>query len=839
MMQNLLTDSTSKEKALNTAEATPAAASNAPAAPAVVVVAAGGSCESQNPVESSRNTPSFSLRYGHQQYQQDQNEIHQQDQHCKNRQPPQTSSPLVLKGRVRYSFATRTLEGCQPQSLCSVRVHRDNVNSTATTYSSVSSCNGGSSASKTGTSNRATVASSPIGEDTATFVSSVADSASRRLSGVEVVSSDGSSSNGHSTVVDANNANGNKKSGQGSNESCNDDARAIPPSSPASASRSHDDDRAIPPSSPASASGSDSAVVSKKPMEGTHRCTSPSNVDVGSKTNSGKSSNNKNSMDDSCNISGDSEKKQNIPVLSASDIAVLLRDYAAFVQRTERQLQQLQKLVNCTVCLRHCSAATRLCCFCSTNRAATAAAAEACESATRNRRPDSRVIGYSSNRNVEDKSASVRQQRQWQRQQQRQQQPDELMLLRRFIAEGAVVCRSLHSRLCLLLADSPAAAAAAGSELLLGKLRRDFVQQQQQYSRLVRLLNSAADLLCEPPEPVPQHDAATTASSTSNTSSSSSGDKLPGSTAASGPARIIWHSRGHHGSPCSVPVDYLYFEDPQKTRQIDSILWGPEGGHLNTSSGRVGSSCLQHAGRSLWPQGSTEALPPLFIGASDERASAAGDAQQDSLWEPAALIEVHEDYEKQQIISERKQQLQQLQQVEHCVTVLRELQLHIAADVDRGSQRLQAVEEETEAAADLTAAGVGELAAASRSKTRWWGVQGGGAAALLGVSVGAVAGGPIGAAVGAVVGAVAGLSSGAALRGRHRERINAAERSGLLTRHQGPVRKQVLVTADPFGGALGGLLTVAAARHRAALHSRLRGDTQGRHQMQLSPAEVP
>ncbi|CDI78341.1 hypothetical protein, conserved [Eimeria acervulina] len=755
MMQHLLAESASRETALNAAQATPTAASHAPAIPGVVVVAFAGDRESQNHRESANSRHRLDVRYRQQQAQQDQDQISQREQHYMDQLPPQTSSPLVLKGSVRYSFATRTVEGCQSQSLSNGPVHPDNFNSTAAARSKLSSCSGGSSLSRDSKGNRATAASFSLGEGSAPSCNGVSDSACRKLCGIEIGSS-GSSSSGSSDGSSGSTINCSSKTRRGNSRSSSDGHYKIPPSSSGSAANTP------------------SLVFTKEPFDGASRSVSPRDITFGSNTSNGKSSSNRSCRDNSSSVSGDSEKKQHISLLSASDIAVLLRDYAAFVQRTQRQLQQLQKLVQQQQCL----GSTRV---------------GLCEQTSTG------------------KSPYVRQQCQGEQQHQ-QQQLDEARVLRRFIAEGAVVCRSLHSRLCLLLADAPSTAvAAAGGELMLRKLRRDFAQQQQQYAQMLRLLSSAEEVLCEPAESADQHEVEATLTSTSNTSSSSFGGNLPGPSSAGGPARIVWHS-GHQGSPCSLPVDCLHFEDPQRQRQTKSISWVSEGNHLGTASCGAVDSCLQHAERSLWPHGSTGALPPLLIGPSDARRSAADDSPQDDLWEPAALIEVHEDYEKQQIISERKQQLQQLQQVEHCVTVLRELQLHVASDVDKGSQRLNAVEEETEAAADHTAAGVGELAAAARSKTRWWGVQGGGAAALVGVSVGAVAGGPIGAAVGAIVGAVAGLSSGAALRGRHRERVNAAERSVRRRRAQRLKRSSVTLATGAMNTTQSTAGRVAAPR---------------------------
>ncbi|CDJ30637.1 uncharacterized protein EMH_0030570 [Eimeria mitis] len=754
MMQHLLAEGTSRETDLNAAHETSTAAPHAPAAPPVVVVSFQGASESQNPRDSTYPSQPFGFRYGQQQEQQDEKQIHHRDQRRKDQLPSQTSSPLVLKGRVRYSFATRTVDGYQTQSLRSGPAHPDSEHSTSTRSSNFSSCSGGVSASNNSTGSSATATSRSLGAASAPFPNSFGEDVSRKFNEVEAASSSnsgssgarcsGSSSAGGGSSIGSNDStiNGGIKSSRDNNPTPSDGHYVIPLPSPGSAAASH------------------SWAASKKPNEGDCRSISSRGTDISSSASNGKSGNNGSNVDNCSNERGDAERKQRIPLLSASDISLLLRDYAGFVQRTERQLQQLQKLVQ--------------------------------QQQSRNFEGDSpeqqqQYLGStwvgSCGQPLTNKSTSVRQQHHWQ-QQQHQQHLEEAKLLRRLIAEGAVVCHSLHSRLHSLLVDSPSSdVAAAGSELLLGKLRRDFVQQQQQYSRLVRLLSSAADLLCEPPEPSHQHDVAATASSASNTTSSNFGSNLSGPAPAGGPARIIWH-RGHQGSPCSLPVDCLHFEDPQRRRETQSIIWGSESDHFGTSSVRTGNSSLQPAGGGVWPQDSTGALPPLFIGPSDTRTSAADGSLQDGLWEPAALIEVHEDYEKQQIITERKQQLHQLQQVEHCVTVLRELQLHVAADVERGNQRLHAVEEETEAAADHTASGVGELATAARSKTRWWGVQGGSAAALLGVSVGAVAGGPIGAAVGAIVGAVAGLSSGAALRARHRERINGAERSVRRRRAQ-------------------------------------------------------
>ncbi|CDJ61671.1 hypothetical protein, conserved [Eimeria maxima] len=738
-MQHLSTETTSRETASNAAHSTSTAASHALAVPAALVVAEGSNCESQNAGEGTSHRQQFGLIDGKQQDQQEQKLTYQREQRCRDQPPPRTSGPLVLEGRVRYSFATRTVDSCQLQSLCSVQVQSDNINRTATSRSIYNGCSGGSGASTSSKGICSTAASCSLRG------SSVFDSgregASWGLNCEDTGSSDSSSScnsNGGGTVY------GNGSSIKGSICSPDDGHHAIPASLQAS-----------------SATGPPSVVVN--PREDAYRRVSCRSTDFSTSTSSGKSS----------NICCDAEENRLIPLLSATDIALLLRDYAAFIHQTERQLQQLQKLVQQQQVAKFGDDRPR-------------------------QQQECLGLGWpnSSGRPLTGTTAFVRQQRQCQRHQQ-QQQPEEAKRLRRCIAEGAVVCHSLHSRLCLLLVESSSTAVtAAGSELLLGKLRRDFVQQQQQYTRLLRLLSSAADALSEQHESVHQRETEAIASIVSNAGSTPPGETSGGSFDATGPARIIWHS-GHQGSPCTLPVDCLHFEDPQIQRQRENSLWNCWGDHAYNSSGEAANSCLHQPDRSLWLQGFSGALPPLFIGPSDPRTSVVDGASHEDLWEPAALIEVHEDYEKQQIISERKQQLQQLQQVEHCVAVLRELQLHVTEDVDRGNQRLHTVEEETEAAADHTEAGVGELAAAARNKTRWWGVQGGGAAALLGVGVGAVAGGPIGAAVGAIVGAVAGLSSGAALRGRHRERVNAAERS--VRRRRAQRVKRSLISSTPGG----------------------------------------
>ncbi|CDJ46366.1 hypothetical protein, conserved [Eimeria brunetti] len=772
-MQHLPSESTLRETAFNAAQATATAAPQALSIPADVVVALRGGSESQDYRESTQPTQLFEFRYGRQPKQQDQKQIHQGEQRRKGHLLPQISSPLVLKGRVRYSFATRTVEGCQHGSVNSGPVHPDNINSTSTARGNLRSCSGGSGGSRKRTSSSATSASHSLGGCAAPHLNSVADNCPRELNGLEASRT---SHSGRSSTWSSN-ASGESSSGGDGIINC------ITRSSQGGYRSPSDCRHMVPPPSPGAAARSVCLVVAERPAEGACRSVCSSGIDISSSTNRKNSRDNKNIGGNSSSISCGAEKEERIPVLSASDIAVLLRDYAAFVQRTERQLHQLQRLVQQQQVTEF----------------------EYDEPQQEQQCPASVWVG-SCGLSSTDKIASVRHEQ--------QQQLGEAEALRQLIAEGAVVCRSLHSRLRLLLVDSPSTTvAAAGSELLLGKLRRDFLQQQQQYSRLLRLLSSAAGLLREPPDRAHQSHVAATASSISNTSNRSSRSSVSGLPAAGAPARIVWHS-GHRGSPCSLPVDCLHFENPERRRQsqgikTQGIIHPSEGYHLGSSSVRAGNSPLQQTERSLWLHGSTGTLPPLFIGPSDARASAAEDSPQDDLWEPAALIEVHEDYEKQQIISERKQQLQQLRQVEQCVTVLRELQLHVAADVEGGSQRLHAVEEETEAAENHTAAGVGELAAAARSKTRWWGVQGGGAAALLGVSVGAVAGGPIGAAVGAIVGAVAGLSSGAALRGRHRERVNAAERSVRRRRAQRLKR-------CPLTPATGGMNSIPSTASRVA-----------------------
>ncbi|OEH77871.1 hypothetical protein cyc_01590 [Cyclospora cayetanensis] len=338
---------------------------------------------------------------------------------------------------------------------------------------------------------------------------------------------------------------------------------------------------------------------------------------------------------------------------------------------------------------------------------------------------------------------------------------EEAQQLRRSVAEGVVVCQSLHARLSSLLLESPSTdGTAVGTDLLLAKLRRDFAQQQQQYSRLLRLVQSNAELLREPARAC-----------------------VDGLSKDDVPARITWHCNPL-GSRYRLSVYGSHFEHPQRRKRTASILWSPERGSEEEAEKEL-DGCFSSSRNSggIWQHGCAQGLPPLLIGPPSAR-SAPRRSPERGLWEAAALVEVHEDYEKQQILTERKEQLKQLQQVERCVTALRELQLHVAADVGKSTELLHVAEEQTGAAADHTAAGVGELASAARGKSRWWGVQGGGAAALVGVSVGAIAGGPVGAAVGAVVGAVAGISSGAALRGRHRDRIDAVARSARCQRVQ-------------------------------------------------------
>ncbi|XP_026190753.1 uncharacterized protein LOC34618572 [Cyclospora cayetanensis] len=422
----------------------------------------------------------------------------------------------------------------------------------------------------------------------------------------------------------------------------------------------------------------------------------------------------------SSSSAGCGAKKPQVPPLSAPDIALLLRDYASFVQRTERQLQRLQRQVQ-------------------------QEELDATEYQHEQQQRQQRMTGERSWKpsGAFDKTGLMLQQQKL--------RLEEAQQLRRSVAEGVVVCQSLHARLSSLLLESPSTdGTAVGTDLLLAKLRRDFAQQQQQYSRLLRLVQSNAELLREPARAL----------------------KPPEEAEAARSSRYRLSVYGSH------------FEHPQRRKRTASILWSPERGSEEEAEKEL-DGCFSSSRNSggIWQHGCAQGLPPLLIGPPSAR-SAPRRSPERGLWEAAALVEVHEDYEKQQILTERKEQLKQLQQVERCVTALRELQLHVAADVGKSTELLHVAEEQTGAAADHTAAGVGELASAARGKSRWWGVQGGGAAALVGVSVGAIAGGPVGAAVGAVVGAVAGISSGAALRGRHRDRIDAVARSARCQRVQ-------------------------------------------------------
>ncbi|KAL8434309.1 hypothetical protein ACSSS7_003253 [Eimeria intestinalis] len=721
---------------LAAAAAATAAAAAAAAAPAVASLAL-GCAEPQRVQNQSSVSPATTEHLGLEQQQRE------------------SARPLVLSGRVRYTFATRTAEETQPRV-----APYTGSRAIATTSSSSSSSRvrgtgtgnetgaaGGNATSIPGLDNRPKCGSNALRSESAADPCDLASS----VTGSKRTDSPGSKS------CDS------RSSARGVLRSAVSNQAKESGSSNSSSSEAHQGSRA--PDNCGASNGSDS------------------------KGNSAVSSSD-----------GGSRQMQQLPPLVAPDIAVLIRDFATFVQRVERQLQQLQQLKQQQQC---------------------DGPSEAKHRQQEHRKPQQQS-GWSHAARWGDQSLGsggrLRQQ-QLQEQEQHHMQPQQQQRLRqqlpqregcrellRSASEGAVVCRSLHARLSSLLFEPAAAAAATnagGNELLLAKLRRDFSQQQQQYIRLLRLLDSFAEALQEESktrqqwlagEPVSNISSSSTTGSSSEAAAAVASEPPAAarqSTKRGAPARIVWHSCSSSSSssssmsgsfPRCIEFDFSHFCYPRVQKQIDSILWSADGEcGLIESGGMVG-------------------LPRLLIGVAvdgpPERRASRGGLHQEDLWEPAALLEVDEDYEKRQILNERREQLQQLRQVERCVSVLREMQLHVAENVVRGEELLCAAEEQTEAAADHTAGGAGELARAARSRSRWWGVKGGGAAALLGVSLGAVAGGPIGAAVGAVVGAVAGVSSGAALRVRHRERITALERSVRRRRAQHRLKRSSVAAAD-------------------------------------------
>ncbi|KAL8455685.1 hypothetical protein Emag_000507 [Eimeria magna] len=713
------------------AAAATAAAAAAAAAPAVASLAL-GCVEPQCVQQQTSVSPTSSGQHG----------VGQHNQRG-------SSKPLVLNGRVRYTFATRTAEETLPHS-APYSDSRDiaTVSSSTRSVRDVGAANesgfvGGNTTVIPGLDNQSKGSSSDLSRDSA----------------------------GDTCDLDS--------SGTGSK-------RIASPGSGSCGSRSSAGGGLRPPD-PHQAKN---IKGSKSDCSGVRQESRlPDSPDVSSSSDSKSNSAIRSS-------SGGSRQKQQLPPLVAPDIALLIRDFATFVQRVERQLQQLQHLQQ-------------------QQQFDDAGEGEQqqqeqkgpqqqfrwSQTAPWANQPPANGGRLRQQHLQEQEQHQVLQQQRWLRQQLQQQQDCRLLL--RSVSEGAVVCRSLHARLSSLLLEPATAAGAAnagGSELLLAKLRRDFSQQEQQYTRLVRLLDSFAEALQEASKTSEQRqirEAVRKTSSGSRTGSSCEAAAAVASEQAAkaltkrrSPARIVWHSSSSSSSSMSgsfsrgIEFDFSHFCYPRAQRQPDSILWSPVGERdLMESRGVVG-------------------LPRLLIGPSpssldrlSQRRASSGELSQD-LWEPAALLEVDEDYEKRQILNERKEQLQQLREVERCVSVLREMQVHVAENVTRGEELLCAAEEQTEAAADHTAAGAGELAAAARSKSRWWGVKGGGAAALLGVGLGAVAGGPIGAAVGAVVGAVAGVSSGAALRVRHRERVTAIERSVRRRRTQHRLKRSSVAAAE-------------------------------------------
>ncbi|CDJ41864.1 hypothetical protein, conserved [Eimeria tenella] len=730
-MQYVIAESTVTGTALSALSATPAAATCSPASTTAVAITVDRTEAAEHSTDTTELTQKPASEYL--QHREQQNGQCQQHDQSQQQQRPETG-PLVLRGRVHYAFATRTagesdLQGVKNES-SSMRKYMPNANS----YLSIHSNYGCSSSSRNDSSDAGSCSildriskSSP--NDGKTEITSKKGGC---VGGTARGSGDGGSHTGSS-------------SSKGCSDGCNDRSKYISNAAINSGDGGESDKTSTVPAS--STTGSHSAFVSNELGRNPRESRSPGNANTRSSSSNGNS------------IKGETKGQADIPTLPTSDIALLLRDYAAFVQRTERQLKELLKLAQQQEGSR-----------------------EGDKPQQRQQKQPSFAYAGSWAESFGDGKVSVQQQAQ--RQQKReQQQLHESGNLRQLITEGAVVCHSLHARLCSLLLNSPAS--AAGDELLLAKLRRDFEQQQQQYSRLLQLLNAATDLLHNISVGAPQTKISDCNSSRLRTEAplADAGRNSTGSLPSGAPARIVWHG-SHQGSPCSLPIDLYHFEAHGRRRQTESILWDPEGGQVANPSVSANSCGLQDVESRVWPHNCAGNLPPLFIGPRDAQRNTANGFPSDVLCQPSSLMEVHEDYETQQIISERKEQLQQLQHVERCVAVLQDLQLHAAADVERGSHLLHAAEEEVEAAAEHTAMGVGELAGAARNKTRWWGVQGGGAAALVGVSVGAVAGGPIGAAVGAIVGAVAGISSGAALRGRHQERMNTIERSARRRRAQ-------------------------------------------------------
>ncbi|CDJ69546.1 hypothetical protein, conserved [Eimeria necatrix] len=727
-MQYVIAESTVTGTALSALSATPAAATCSPASTSAVATTVDRTEAAEHSTDTTELTQKPASEYLQQR---DQQNGHCQ-QHAQSQQRPGTG-PLVLRGRVHYAFATRTagesdLQGVKNES-SSMRKYMPSAISCLSIHSnygcSSSSRNDGSDAGSCSILGRISKSSPNDGN-------------------TEITGTNGSCSGGTARgIVDGGSHSGSSSS-KGCSDGSNDRSKCISNAAINSGDGGEDDKTSTLPAS--STTGSHSAFVSNELGRSPRESRSPGNANTRSSSSNGNS------------MKGETKGNADKPTLPTSDIALLLRDYATFVQRTERQLKELLKLEQQQEGSREGDGPQQ-----------------------RQQKQPSFAYAGSWAESFGDGRVSVQQQAQ--RQQKREQQLYETGNLRQLITEGAVVCHSLHARLCSLLLNSPAG--AAGDELLLSKLRRDFEQQQQQYSRLLRLLNACADLLRKTSVVSPQAKISDCNSNSLRTGAplAGAGRNSAGSLPDGAPARIVWHG-SHQGSPCSLPIDLYHFEAHGRRRQTEGILWDPEGGQVASPSVGSNSCGVQDVESRVWPHSCAGNLPPLFIGPRDAQRDTANGFPSDVFCQRSSLMEVHEDYETQQIISERKEQLQQLQHVERCVAVLRDLQLHAAADVERGSHLLHAAEEEVEAAAEHTAVGVGELAGAARNKTRWWGVQGGGAAALVGVSVGAVAGGPIGAAVGAIVGAVAGISSGAALRGRHQERMNAIERSTRRRRAQ-------------------------------------------------------
>ncbi|CBZ50041.1 putative ppg3 [Neospora caninum Liverpool] len=409
--------------------------------------------------------------------------------------------------------------------------------------------------------------------------------------------------------------------------------------------------------------------------------------------------------------------------------------------------------------------------------------------------------------------------------------------------------------------DRPAVAESNRSRLHLSKLRQDFLRLQQQYERLVLLLDIQV-------LPFPSRDGArkggeseeviaacpTEAEKTRDASSTedrSSHDLLQlldfnhfagGCGSDRGPSRFIRpRSEPSSGSLCAS------FPSQGAVR-----FHGSPGGALSCSGEpsphQVGAvrarATLPALSRPLPTSSSLLSelnedvlLPPLRCGPTrggpsatapdasglGQLASSATAASPSvsfvpssaSLWRPTSLQEVDEHLEE----SQRQEQLEQLRHLEQCVHVLHEMHLNIAGDVAAAEEPILAAVDETESARDQVAHASRELVDASLRRSRWWGLQGGGAAAAAGVFVGAAAGGPVGAVAGAVVGAFLGAGSGGALRRQHRKKIKKlGER---LERQRRRPHRQAR------GTCLGALVDEDGAAEEATREATGRGELHG------------